>query len=167
MRIVGKGSVAGLLKASVDILLLVNLIVLVLLPLILQAIYAAPADPGSGSAIRRSFYNEIPKESYRFMLFFLYAAGILTASILLILRKILGNLACGVLLDRANAHAFRQEAYACFALTAAFIVKMLCYNSFLTIFCFFAFMVIALFSLVLSEVFRQAAAVKEENELTI
>ncbi|MHB1452973.1 MAG: DUF2975 domain-containing protein [Saccharofermentanales bacterium] len=186
MKITGKRSIAGILKTAIEVILIINLIVLVLLPLILQAIYANPglAERGgyseaivSGNAeeagstpqdnIRESFFNEIPEESYLFMLLFLYASGGITAYILILLRKILNNLAHSIILDRANAGAFRRLSYACFLLVAAFIVKMIFYNSFLTMFCFFVFIVIAMFSLVLSEVFSQGAVMKEENELTI
>ena len=186
MKITGKRSVAGILKTAIEITLIINIIVLVLLPLILQAIYANPGlaersgypqeivSDVSGSAgyesadnIRTSFFNEIPEESYLFMLIFLYASGGLTAFILLSLRKILNNLANNIILDRSNAGAFRRLAFACFALVVTFIVKMIFYNSFLTMFCFFVFIVIAMFSLVLSEVFSQGAVIKDENELTI
>lgn len=185
MKITGKRSVAGILKTAIDVILVINIIVLILLPLILQAIYANPglaerdglsqtivsgdssSYTGSQDNIRESFFNEIPEESYLFMLIFLYASGGMTAYILILLRKILNNLAHNIILDRANAGAFRRLAFACFALVAAFIVKMIFYNSFLTMFCFFVFIVIAMFSLVLSEVFSQGAVIKEENELTI
>ena len=186
MKITGKRSIAGILKTAIEVILIINLIVLILLPLILQAIYTNPGlaerdnyseEIVSGNSesdesepqdnIRNSFFNEIPEESYLFMLIFLYASGGLTAFILLSLRKILNNLANNIILDRSNADAFRRLAFACFALVVTFIVKMIFYNSFLTMFCFFVFIVIAMFSLVLSEVFSQGAIIKDENELTI
>ncbi len=170
MRITGKRSLTGFLKAAVDIVLVINILVLATLPLILNAIYHSPTLQyrGSEDVVNTLWLlKEIPDESYTFMLVFLYFSGICTAYILFSLHRMLRNLAQGCILDHANASALKHLSYACTSLAAAFIVKMIFYNTFLTMFCFFVFVVLALFSLVLSEVFRQGAIVKEENELTI
>lgn len=111
--------------------------------------------------------NEIPDESYGFMLGFLYFSGIGTAMILVFLRKVLKNLEKDIILDHSNAKAFKLLSFACFILVISFIVKIIFYNTFLTMFSFFVFTILGLFTLVLSEVFRQGAIIKEENELTI
>lgn len=179
MKITGRYSVAFFLKFGVDFILLVNIIVLLTLPLILNFLYENPAivdnesyesvisDVISPGRIGWNISSEIPEESYIFMLCFLYFSGISTALILFLLRRILGNLEKDIILDHSNARAFKYLSMACFVLVAAFIVKIFIYNSFLTVFCFFVFIILGLFSLVLSEVFRQGAIIKEENALTI
>lgn len=170
MKITGKRSITWFLKIAVDLVLVINIIVLIALPFILNAIYNSPAlQPGqSGERVSTLWLiNEIPDESYAFMLIFLYFSGICTAFMLFSLHRVLRNLADGRILDHANASALKHLSVACGSLVSAFIVKIIFYNTFLTIFCFFIFIVLALFSLILSEVFRQGAVVKEENELTI
>ncbi|MHB1484620.1 MAG: DUF2975 domain-containing protein [Saccharofermentanales bacterium] len=190
MKITGKYSVAFFLKFGVDFILLVNVLVILALPFILNYLYDNPAivykdsytaesntrsetfDERAGSiaspeSIGWNLSNEIPKESYLFMLCFLYFSGISTALILFLLRRILKNLEKDIILDYSNARAFKLLSISCFVLVLAFIIKIFIYNSFLTIFCFFVFIILGLFSLVLSEVFRQGAIIKEENALTI
>ncbi len=192
MKITGKYSVAFFLKVGIDLILLVNILTLLTLPFLLNVLYSnfeqqaeqrdySQADSagesysaysdGSSSAFpensRWILLTEIPKESYEFMLGFLYFSGIATAMILYFLRKVMRNLQKDIILDHSNARTFRFLSLSCFILLTAFIVKIIFYNTFLTMFCFFIFIILGLFSLVLSEVFRQGAIVKEENELTI
>lgn len=185
MKITGKYSVAFFLKLGIDLILLTNILVLLFLPFILNGIYRDPEMTRSGYEDSVSYTrqesetaglfsgsgwilsNEIPEESYEFMLGFLYFSGIGTALILFFLRKIIKNLANNLILEHSNAVIFKHMSRACFFLVFTFIIKILFYNSFLSIFCFFLFIILGLFSLLLSEVFRQGALVKEENELTI
>ncbi len=195
MKITGKRSIAYFLKLGVDLILLVNLVTLLTLPFILSFLYenarVQSMESGYSQSVSQEsdqtpensrekgdatefpensrwiLLSEIPRESYGFMLGFLYFSGICTAMILFFLRRVLRNLERDVILDYANANIFKWLSLACFLLVLSFIVKMIFYNTFLTIFCFFIFIILGLFSLVLSEVFRQGAVVKEENELTI
>lgn len=231
MKITGKYSIAFFLKLGIDFILLVNVLVLLTLPFLLNELYNDPqwtntgresvngysesgysknvndinASASSGnnndkssvggfnssvlaesdydindqdsSAYRENvagegnsrwiFLNEIPDESYGFMLGFLYFSGASTAVILFLLRKVLRNLEKDIILDHSNARTFKRLSAACFVLVASFVVKMIFYNTFLTIFSFFVFVILGLFTLVLSEVFRQGAIAREDNELTI
>ena len=195
MKITGKRSIAYFLKLGIDLILLVNLVTLLTLPFVLSFLYenaraqsvesgysqAVSQDPEPASENPREkndptefpgnsrwiLLSEIPSESYGFMLGFLYFSGICTAMILFFLRRVLRNLEKDVILAYANANNFKGLSLACFLLVLSFILKMIFYNTFLAIFCFFIFIILGLFSLVLSEVFRQGAVVKEENELTI
>jgi hypothetical protein len=189
MKITGNLSVAFFLKLGIDLILLINILTLLILPFMLDFLYenasAMPAENGysqsaaqevteSGNAdrvfpenTRWIILSEIPKESYGFMLGFLYFSGIATAMILFLLRRVLRNLQKDVILDHSNARIFKLLSLSCFILVISFIIKMIFYNTFLTIFCFFIFIILGLFCLVLSEVFRQGAVIKEENALTI
>lgn len=197
MKITGKFSVAFFLKLGIDLILLINILTLLTLPLVLDFLYEnaraqavesgysqnAPEDESENKSGNESgnesvtavfpentrwfLLSEIPKESYGFMLGFLYFSGVATAMILFLLRKVLQNLQKDIILDHSNAKIFKFLSLACFILVVSFIVKMIFYNTFLTIFCLFIFIILGLFSLVLSEVFRQGAVVREENALTI
>lgn len=189
MKITGKCSVAYFLKLGIDLILLINILTLLILPLILNVLYenartqplengysqSESQDSADGDKIAAVFpYNtkwillsEIPKESYGFMLGFLYFSGIATAMILFLLRRVLRNLQKDIILDYSNARIFKLLSLSCFILVVSFIIKMIFYNTFLTIFCFFIFIILGLFCLVLSEVFWQGAVVREENALTI
>lgn len=170
MKITGKISITGFLKIAVDITLIFNVIILITLPFLLKTIYNAPdLQYGiSEETINSIFgFNEIPNESFIFMLIFLYFSGICTALILVSLHKILKNLQDGKILDYSNALVLKHLSFLCACLVMAFLVKIILYNSFLTIFSFFVFIILTLFSLILSEVFFQGAFTKEENELTI
>jgi len=57
--------------------------------------------------------------------------------------------------------------YACYAISACYVVKTIFYISFLTVIIAMVFIIAGLFCTILSEVFRQAVIVKEENDLTI
>ena len=190
MKITGKYSVAFFLKLGIDFILLANMITLLTLPFLLDFLYmnsgkqsiesgyeqtSSSVGSYSSDASSETFpgnsrwilLSEIPKESYGFMLGFLYFSGAATAMILFLLRKVMRNLEKDVILDRSNARSFKWLSLSCFILVLSFIIKMIFYNTFLSMFCFFVFIILGLFMLVLSEVFRQGAIIKEENELTI
>ena len=189
MKITGKYSVAYFLRFGIDFILLVNILTLLALPFLLNYLYENPTFLPSGSSYesksadssaeinRKSkafpenskwiLSTEIPEESFGFMLGFLYFSGASTAAILIFLRKVMKNLQKDIILEHANARSFKYLSIACLGLVASFIVKIFFYNTFLTMFCFFIFIILGLFSLVLSEVFRQGAVIREENELTI
>lgn len=189
MKITGKYSVAYFLKFGIDFILLVNVLTLICLPFLLNYLYENPASLSYGTpyetnesfsspdAVRNPktfpenskwiLSTEIPQESFGFMLGFLYFSGASTAAILIFLRKVMKNLQKDIILDHTNARSFKYLSISCLGLVASFIVKIFFYNTFLTIFCFFIFIILGLFSLVLSEVFRQGAVIREENELTI
>lgn len=177
MLIIGKHSLASFLRILVDILLVVNLVVLLLLPFILNALYENPellrqldrydASQGPDIPIRSEYPSDLPPTSYPFYLGFLYLSGFCTAWILLEGRLILRRLEKGLPFAAAQAGSFNRIAAACALLTLAFVIKVAVYNTLLTMFCAAVFLLLAMIALVLAEVFRQAHQVKSENELTI
>lgn len=189
MKITGKYSVAYCLRFGIDFILIVNILTLLSLPFLLNYLYENPASltggtvyesnisaPSQDAGLKLKTFpenskwilsTEIPEESFGFMLGFLYFSGASTAAILIFMRKVMKNLQKDIILDHSNAKSFKFLSIACLGLVASFIVKIIFYNTFLTMFCFFLFIILGLFSLVLSEVFRQGAVIREENELTI
>lgn len=66
-----------------------------------------------------------------------------------------------------NVKSLKHIAVASFVISAAYVVKIFVFNSFLTIILAMVFVIAGFFSIILAEVFRQAVEVKEENDLTI
>ena len=66
-----------------------------------------------------------------------------------------------------NVKSLKRIAVSSFIIAAAYIIKIFTFHSFLTVILAMVFVIAGFFSIILAEVFRQAVAVKEENELTI
>lgn len=189
MMIIGKRSLSTGLRLLTDLLLLLNIIALVLLPFMLSAFYENPAilapfdgpgllpaptasaPPASAPAVSgpasSDYPADVPPGSYPFYLGFLYAAGIGTAWVLAEGRFVLRRLEKAQPFARENAPSFRRMSAAFVLLTLAFIVKMLFYNTLLTVFCTLLFIVLCVICLIFADIFHQAWLVKTENELTI
>jgi hypothetical protein len=175
MPITGKNSLASLLRILLDVLLVANILVLILLPILLNAIYDNPSlltqlEPQGVSDTlesRGEYPPDLPASSYPFYLIFLYAAGLGTAWILLEGHRILRRLERGEPFASGQAASFRRVSWAFAWLTAAFTVKVIVHNTLLSMFCAGLFLLLVLIAQILGEVFRQAYLVKTENELTI
>ncbi|CAM3080136.1 DUF2975 domain-containing protein [Sporolactobacillus spathodeae] len=110
---------------------------------------------------------EESNENYWFLLIFLYVTGFFALEIVFELRRIFNTLNKHDPFLIENVRSLQHMAVASFLITAGYIVKIIFFNSFLTIIIAMVFVIAGLFSLVLSEVFHQAVMVKEENDLTI
>ena len=93
--------------------------------------------------------------------------GALCMGILMAGLRILRSIRRGEPFSPRNAGSLRAAALFSFGLAALFVVKMVLWPSLLTAVCVAVFVLFGLFLLVLSELFREAARIKEENELTI
>ncbi len=177
MLITGKHSVSFVLRIILDIILVFNLIALIILPLLLEAVYKDPAlflqfeqsapEYLPDRVVNISNPQDLPPASYPFYLAFLYATGLGTAWILfeghLILRRLEKNQPFA---PRQSA-SFRRVGGAFVWLAVAFAVKIVCYNTLMTMFSCALFILLALVAVILAEIFSQAYQVKSENELTI
>jgi hypothetical protein len=177
MLIAGKYNLTKLLRVITTVLIVLNVLVLVLLPMILTMIYQNPelivqldrSGNASGPDIRldSSYPSDLPLASYPFYLGFLYASGIGTAIILLQGYQILRRIERNDTFIAAQAPSFQRMALAFLWLAIVFLVKILTYNTLLTIFCCLLFFFFSMVCLILADVFRQAWLVKAENEMTI
>lgn len=155
MRIVGKESLPFGVRLLADLLIAANILCLIFLPPILKYLFQALSE------------SYLVTEDYFFMLVFLYVCGTLSLGILVPGHLFLRNLEKRQPFDRKNPRYFRWLALAFLLMSAAFFVKMFLYNTLLTVFCAFLFLIFALLALILAEVFRQAGLIWEEHELTI
>ena len=124
-----------------------------------------------------SAYYQVWQQSYTAVLtLFLWACGACTAVILWQARRVLGTILEGNPFQRANADNMRRAAVCCALIAAAALGRTvwgLCYyrsiQPLLTYNALFVpiFLMGFLLCMVMSALFRQAAALKEENDLTI
>ena len=88
MTITGNRSLSAVLRVIVDLLLVLNILALVLLPWLLDAVYDNPtlleqlevrvdeAGSAPGDGLRSGYPSDLPESSYPFYLAFLYASGL-------------------------------------------------------------------------------------------
>lgn len=106
-------------------------------------------------------------ENYNFLLVFLFITGIFALLVVNEIRKLLKNLNKRNPFIINNVQSLNRIAVSCLIIAACYVVKIIFYNSFLTIIVTMVFIITGFFSIILAEVFRQAVLVKEENDLTI
>ena len=106
-------------------------------------------------------------ENYYFLLGFLFATGIFALVVVQEIRKLLKNLNKRNPFIMDNVKSLNRIAVSCLIIAACYLIKIIFYNSFLTIIVTMVFIIAAFFSIILAEVFQQAIIVKEENDLTI
>ena len=108
--------------------------------------------------------------------FFLMACGVCTAVILWQARKVLDTILAGNPFQKKNGESLKRAAVCCFVIAAAALVRMIWrlvyFNSPVSLFSYNTlfvplFAMGGLLCMVMSALFRQAAELKEENDLTI
>lgn len=153
MKILGRYGLSGIIQRFIELILIGGILIILGLPFVLKWYIG--------------LLNGNTTELYAFLLPFLYVTGILAAIIVFELRKIFITLNRMDPFRMDNVKSFRTIAICCFIIAAAYVVKIFMFNSFLTIILFMVFVIGGFMLLVLSEVFRQAVIVKQENDLTI
>ena len=106
-------------------------------------------------------------ENYYFLLGFLFVTGIFALTVVNEIRKLLKNLNRKNPFIIDNVKSLNRIAISCLLIAACYVIKIIFYNSFLTIIVTMVFIITGFFSIILAEVFRQAVVVKQENDLTI
>ena len=143
----------GFVKLLVDVIFIAGILIFLSLPVSLKYLFENVFDTGN--------------ENYVFLLVFLYITGALSLLIVWEGKKILGRLHRRNPFVSENVTSFKRVAYYSFLIAIAFAVKVAFFITILTVVVTFVFSLAGLFSLTLSQVFAQAVAVKEENDLTI
>ena len=153
MKILDEKGLSGIVKRLLDLIFISGIAIVLTLPVLLR------------------WYMDRLKgyisEKYWFMLPFLYITGFLALYFVFELRRIFRTLNRKDPFRTDNVKSFKSMSICCFAISFCYGVKIFAFNSFLTIILFMVFIIGGLFLLILAEVFRQAAIVKEENDLTI
>jgi hypothetical protein len=153
MKVLDEKGLSGIVKRLLDLVFFGGIGILLVLPFLLNWYL--------------DFLIRNTSESYWFLLPFLYLTGICALVILNVLRRIFKtfNRRNPFLMD--NVKNLKTMAVSSFAISFMYLVKIILFNSFLTIILAMVFVIAGLFTLILAEVFRQAVVVKEENDLTI
>ena len=153
MKILDEKGLSGIFKRFLDLTFFGGIAIIVALPFLLK--WYIDVFRGSIS------------EKYWFLLPFLYLTGVLALVILNELRRIFSTFNRRNPFLIQNVKSLKNMALSAFAISALYIVKVVLFNSFLTIILAMVFIIAGFFGLILAEVFRQAVIVKEENDLTI
>jgi hypothetical protein len=153
MKILGEKSLSVAVKYFLDIIFAGGILIVIGLPFLLKWYLDLLGGSTSGQ--------------YAFFLPFLYVTGIIALALVNELRKVFKTLKRMDPFRMDNVRSFKIMSACCFAIAVLYAVKMFVYNSFLTIILFMVFIIGGFFLMILAEVFRQAAIVKEENDLTI
>jgi hypothetical protein len=153
VQIVSEKGVSGAVKYLLDIILVVGAISVAGLPF----------------SLKWGFENITwtAGENYWFLVVLLFGTGILAIGMVFELRQIFCRINEHKPFQRQNATSLKRIAVMALLISAAYIIKIIFYISFLTIVVAIAFLVFGLAGLVFSELFGQAVEVKEENDLTI
>lgn len=104
---------------------------------------------------------------YPLMLAFFILSGLLCLGILVAAYRILKRIRIDNPFCDGNAASLRNAAICSFALFVVFMLKMAFSPSILTLVCGGMFLLFGLFVMVISQLVRTAAQIKEENDLTI
>ncbi|EST13485.1 DUF2975 domain-containing protein [Sporolactobacillus laevolacticus] len=153
MIILDEKGLSGLVKRMLDLLFIGGIGIFLSLP-------------WSVKWYMSQLYEETSR-NYWFLLIFLYVTGFFALQIVYEIRRIFKTLNRRNPFMMDNVNSLKRIAIASFLISIAYLVKVVCFNSFLTIVLAMVFIITGFFSIILSEVFHQAVMVKEENDLTI
>jgi len=154
MVIIGERGLSGLVKFTLDLMLLLVTMLLITLPITVR-IYL------------EVYISTAGENYYWFLLVFLWVSGLLYMGIVYELRKMFKSLNQREPFRRENVASLKKIAVLAFWISAIYATKIIFYISLLTIVIGMAALSVGLFALIIGEVFRQAVEVKEENDLTI
>jgi len=190
MEKTGVQKLAKVLKVLVTVTFICNLAVLPLVPGLvgigseggIAVLRAAMEESGLVKpliflGVCWQYLTRVWREPYTAVLTaFLWACGACTAVILWQARRVLDTIVAGSPFQRANAASMKRAAVCFFAISGAALVRTLWrfwyYGSIAPLFTYNGlfipvFAMGGLLCLVMSALFRQAAELKEENDLTI
>lgn len=153
MKLVGKRGLSGLIEAALIALMLVALGLMISLPWSIGSVTKeVPGAPGY-------WY-----EKYFVVLLF---SGIMAELILWQGRGVMHNVNTGRSFSKDTVRRLRLIGLECLLLALFYFIAVFVVTKFFMVIVFVAFSLIGLILFVFAELFRQATAYKEENEMTI
>jgi hypothetical protein len=153
VEIVSEKGVSGAVKYLLDMILVVGVALVISLPVGLKWCFETNTWTAG--------------ENYGFLLGFLFVTGTLGIVMVFELRQMIRRINKHKPFQRQNATGLKRIALMALLVSAAYMIKIIFYTSFLTIIVAIAFLVFGLAGLFISELLIQAVEVKEENDLTI
>lgn len=155
MESIGKRGLSFILRIFTDFCILVNVGVLISLPWLTRYFM---------DIFEKTF---VEYEPYNFVLVFLYICGVFALGILLQGHLILRTLEKNQPFDARNSVRFFRLGLLCLCIAVVFLIKIFIYITLLTITGAGLFALAALIAFILSDVFKKAAKIWEEHELTV
>ncbi len=153
MKILDEKGLSGIVRWLLELILIGGIAILISLPYLIKW-YIGLLYWGTS-------------ELYWFLLPFLYVTGVFAVVIVFEMKRVFMRLSKRNPFMEENIKSLKHISVSSFIIAAVYVIKIIFFNSFLTIILCMAFVIAGLFMLVLAEVFRQAMLVKEENDLTI
>ncbi|NCB62219.1 MAG: DUF2975 domain-containing protein [Clostridia bacterium] len=187
MEMTGVQKLARVLKVLVTVTFICNLAALLFVPCLVQnrfyldlgmvqSMFSYDVDDGLAIFFDGPFYHVWQEQYTAVLTVFLWACGACTAVILWQGRRVLNSILKADTFTLSNAGNLRRAAVCCFLIATAALVRMVWglfyYGSPAPMFTYNAlfipaFLMGGLLCLVMSALFRQAAELKAENDLTI
>ncbi|MDP4180100.1 MAG: DUF2975 domain-containing protein [Bacillota bacterium] len=152
MAILDEKGLSGLVKLFLDLVFIGGIGILISLPVTLRWCFD---------------HIRLEGENYYFALGLLYLTGIMCLVILFEMKRIFKALNKRDPFIIGNVKSLNRISLMSYLISVCYLIKIVLYNSFLTIIIAMVFIIAGLFCTILAEVFRQAVIVKEENDLTI
>lgn len=147
-----KNSINHITKVLVDVIFVVGILSVLAVPLLSRYI---------------AYFYGYGSEATVLFSIFLFVSGVFAVYIVFNLKQMFKTLLGGNPFVEKNMVCFRRMAVACFIISAIFVVK--CFVLFTpgTVIVAAVFIVLGLFCLTLKNIFAQAIAYKQENDLTV
>ena len=182
---------ARVLRICMIVLLVINVLALVLMPTLVSLSYNTKSGQWLGleegvkflweekdfiGSMLRSYVWVFKQHYTCSLVLFLWACGICSAILLWQAKRVVESVLTEETLTFANAANMKRAAYCCLGISAAALVRMIWslvyYRSMVPLVSYNTlfipvFLVAGLLCMVFSALFRQAAEVKAENDLTI
>lgn len=180
--------IAGILKILVTITLVCNLLALLLVPFLAEqrfrfteleeiaGLFRFDFDDGLAAFFDSPWYQVFQKPYTAVLTVFLWLCGVCTAVILRQARRVLDNVLAREPFSRSNAAHMKRAGICCLIISAAALARLVwgfCYYRSITPLLTYNALFVPVFAMgfllcmVMSALFRQAAELKEENDLTI
>lgn len=154
MKILGEKSMSSLVKLLLDIIYIGGILILLSLPYSLNWYLSL-----SGYSVSIQIFY--------FLLGLLIVTGILALIIVNEIKKIFKTLKRKDPFISANVTSLKRMGISAFLISLFYVFKIIFFNSFMTVIIIMVFIIAGFFSIILAEVFSQAVAFKEDNDLTI
>ncbi|MGE5473959.1 MAG: DUF2975 domain-containing protein [Ignavibacteriales bacterium] len=174
MNILGKKGLVGAVKFFMDLVFIAGIAIYISLPITLKWYFEGVSRINADSQLANSidkdtaiFVNIVSRENYYFSLVLFLLSGFFALVIIFEMRRLLARIGKMTPFVIENYKSFRNISLSSLSIAVLFAIKMFFYNSFLTIVITMIFFLGSLFAIILAEVFKQAALIKEENDLTV
>jgi hypothetical protein len=154
MKIIGKKSLASLIKYGLNLTLFGGIGVFISLPISFKWYISTT-------------YGTIDGRIYVFLLGLLYVTGVFALLIVNEIRKIFNSLDGKDPFIMENVSSLKMMSIYSFIISFCYILKVFIFNSISNMIIIMIFVIAGLFSIILSEVFEQAVEDKQENDYTV